>query len=53
MKVKVPLTVLLLLAIAVGYMLGTEGGRAHRDVILVKLGRKEPDEPTTDEAESA
>jgi hypothetical protein len=43
-KVKVPILVLLLLAIAVGYLLGTEAGRARRDVILVKMGRKEPEE---------
>lgn len=44
MKVKVPLFALLLLAIAVGYMLGTENGRAQRDVLLVKMGRKPADE---------
>lgn len=51
MKVKVPLGVLLLLAIALGYVLGTEDGRARRDLILVKLGRKNADEPegATDE----
>ncbi len=41
MKVKIPLVLLLVLAAAVGYMLGTENGRAQRDVILVKLGRKD------------
>ena len=45
MKVKFPLGVLLLLAITLGYVLGTENGRAQRDVILVKLGRKEADAP--------
>jgi hypothetical protein len=45
MNVKVPLGVLLLLAITLGYVLGTENGRAQRDVILVKLGRKKDDEP--------
>ena len=53
MKVKVPLLILLLMAAAVGYMYGTEGGRAQRDIILVKLGRgKDPssaDDATTDE----
>jgi len=34
---------LLLLAAAVGYMFGTEAGRLQRDVILVKLGRKQDD----------
>jgi len=41
MKVKVPLLLLLLLAAAVGYLLGTESGRAKRDQLLVKLGHKE------------
>jgi len=41
MKVKVPLGLLLLFASALGYMLGTENGRQYRDVILVKVGRKE------------
>ncbi len=41
MKVKVPLALLLLLAAAVGYMFGTESGRLQRDVVLVKLGRKQ------------
>jgi hypothetical protein len=40
MNVKIPLLVLLVLAAAVGYLLGTERGRAQRDVVLVKLGRK-------------
>lgn len=52
MKVKVPIVVLLLLAIALGYLLGTESGRARRDVILVKIGRKEPEEPTADSNEA-
>lgn len=43
MRVKIPL-LLLLLAAAIGYLLGTERGRSQRDVILVKLGRKEGDE---------
>lgn len=38
MKVTVPLFLLVLATIA-GYMLGTEAGRAQRDVLLVKLGR--------------
>ena len=52
MKVKVPLAMLLMLALAVGYVLGTENGRAQRDMILVKLGRKEADEPASDDAAS-
>lgn len=43
MKIKIPLGLLLLLAGALGYLLGTENGRAQRDVIMVKLGRKQAD----------
>lgn len=39
MKVKIPLVIVIVLAVAVGYLLGTEDGRQRRDVILVKLGR--------------
>lgn len=52
MKVKLPLAALLLLALVAGYLLGTENGRAQRDVILVKLGRKDADEPASDDASS-
>jgi len=45
---KIRLGVLLLLAITLGYALGTENGRAQRDVILVKLGRKQADKPESD-----
>jgi len=45
MKVKIPLVLLLLIATALGYALGTENGRAQRDVILVKLGRKDAIDP--------
>jgi len=41
MKVTLPLGLLLLVAAAVGYAFGTEAGRARRDVILVKMGRKQ------------
>ena len=47
---KVPLGVLLLLAITLGYALGTEKGRAQRDVILVKLGRNKAAEPEPEAA---
>ncbi len=48
MKVRIPLALLLLLAAAIGYLLGTERGRAQRDVILVKLRRTsgEDEEPS-------
>ena len=39
MKVKVPIALIVVLAIACGYLMGTESGREKRDVILVKLGR--------------
>ncbi len=38
MKVTVPFAALLL-AVALGYILGTERGRAKRDDLLVRLGR--------------
>ena len=38
MKVTIPIGVLIL-AVLLGYLLGTESGRAQRDVILVKVGR--------------
>lgn len=43
MKVKIPLLLLLAIAGAVGFLLGTDAGRAQRDVILVKLGKKDED----------
>lgn len=39
MKVRVPLLLLLTLATIAGYLLGTEAGKAQRDVLLEKLGR--------------
>lgn len=49
MKVKVSLLLLLAMAAALGYMLGTEGGRAQRDVILVKLGKGPREDAPADE----
>ncbi len=40
MKVTIPIGLLLLVAM-IAYVLGTESGRAQRDVVLVKLGRKD------------
>ena len=40
MNVKIPLVVLALAA-AIGYLLGTEAGQLQRDRLLEKLGRKE------------
>ena len=53
MKVKVPLAALLLLALALGYVLGTEDGRTRRDMILVKLGHKDADEAAPEDAAAA
>lgn len=39
MKVTVPLALVLILATAVGYLVGTESGRQRRDLLLAKLGR--------------
>lgn len=39
MNVKIPLGLVLIIGLVAGYLLGTEQGRAHRDVVLVKLGR--------------
>ena len=44
MKTKIPLALVILVAIAVGYLMGTESGRQQRDVILVKLGRGPTDD---------
>ena len=52
MKITVPLGILLLLALGLGYMLGTEDGRARRDVVLVKLGRREADDAEDVDAEA-
>ncbi len=53
MKVKIPLVLLLLIAGAVGFLLGTDAGRAQRDVILVKLGRGPKGEPDAADASAA
>ena len=53
MKVKIPLLLLLLLAAAAGYAYGTEHGRAQRDVILVRLGRRDPDDGDDEATPSA
>mgnify|MGYP001821441504 CR=1 FL=1 len=39
MNVKIPIGLVLIIGLVAGYLLGTEQGRAHRDVVLVKLGR--------------
>ena len=42
MKVKIPLGLLLILASAVGYLLGTEAGREQRDN-LIRIIRRQND----------
>lgn len=53
MKVKIPLALVLLLALSLGYLLGTEAGRAQRDMILVKVGRKPSEDELEAEAEDS
>jgi hypothetical protein len=43
MKVKLPLALVVVLAIALGYLVGTDSGRNRRDLILVKIGRADKD----------
>jgi hypothetical protein len=43
MKVKLPIALIVVLAIALGYLMGTESGRQRQDVILVRLGRSDGD----------
>lgn len=43
MKVKLPIALIVVLAIALGYLLGTSSGRQRRDAILVTLGRTRGD----------
>ena len=40
-KVKIPLGIVILMAIALGYLLGTESGRDRREALMIKLGRGE------------
>jgi cobalamin biosynthesis protein CobD/CbiB len=42
MKVKIPLALLLLLASAMGYLMGTEAGREQRDS-LIRIIRRQKD----------
>ena len=43
MKAKVPFA-FLLVALSVGFLLGTKSGRAKRDQLLVRLGCKQAEE---------
>ena len=53
MKVKIPLALVLLLALSLGYLLGTEAGRAQRNLILVKVGRRPSEDELEAEAEDS
>lgn len=52
MKVKVPVAVLVLLALVVGYLLGTEAGRERRDQMARRV-RRETDAPADDVSSDA
>jgi uncharacterized integral membrane protein len=39
MKMKIPVGIVILMAVALGYLLGTESGRVRREALMVKLGR--------------
>ena len=53
MKVKIPLVLLLFIATALGYALGTENGRARPRRVLVKFGRKDAIEAGAADSEAA
>jgi uncharacterized integral membrane protein len=44
MKVKLPLGILLMVAVILGYLLGTESGRQQRDSLVRKVRREEATE---------
>ncbi len=52
MNVKVPLGLLLLLAVAVGYLLGTEKGRGQRDMVMGKIRERQSDTEVVDLTEA-
>lgn len=54
MKVKIPLGLLLLLASALGYLMGTEAGREQRDA-LIRIIKRQNDviEAAADDGEAA
>jgi hypothetical protein len=52
MRVKIPVAVLLL-ALLVAYVLGTESGRAQRNAIMAKLGRAPEQGATSGAAQAA
>jgi len=53
MNKKTPLALVIFVAIAVGYLMGTESGRQRREVILVKLGRGPADDSSETDAPAA
>ena len=52
MKLRIPLS-LLLLALVVAYLLGTDRGRSQRDLILAKIGRGPTPAPADETARAA
>ena len=48
MKVTIPLGLLLMVAIALGYLLGTESGRQQRDSLIRVIRREEAIEAVED-----
>jgi hypothetical protein len=57
MKVKLPLGLILLLASALGYLMGTDAGREHRDSLMRIIKRQndiiEAEVAATDDVEPA
>lgn len=41
MRMKIPLAIMIVMAVALGYLLRTESGRDRREALMVKLGRRE------------
>ena len=52
MKVTIPIGLVLIIA-ALAYVLGTESGRAQREVIMVKFGRVGSGDDDTAEPDAA
>ena len=40
MRMKIPLAIVIVMAVALGYLLGTESGRNRREALINKLGRR-------------
>ena len=53
MKVKAPLGLIVLLALAVGYLLGTEAGREQRDRLLARIRREDALDELIEDSDAA